>query len=66
MEPLTSISKRKPRKAARTGGAAKAIVDFGNVIDGLNATMHRGETQQNSGFQIYTQRARNLRMRELA
>lgn len=39
MRSHTSMSNRKPRKVARTGGAEKAIVWLGNVIEGVIATM---------------------------
>lgn len=39
MRSPTSMSNRKPRKEARTGGAEKAIVEFGEVIEGVIVTM---------------------------
>lgn len=39
MRSHTSMSNRKPRKDARTGGAENAIVDLGNATEGVTATM---------------------------
>lgn len=38
MRSHTSMSNRKPRKDARTGGAENAIVDLGNATEGVIAT----------------------------
>lgn len=46
MRSLTSMSKRKPRKEARTGGAEKAIIDFGNVVEGLSVVVVQGRAMQ--------------------